>query len=110
MWIPLTASSRCQPRSRRRAQSLAAALRTSFPKPLNAEPGHLSWHVSRLMAAALPSMIYGSAGQLAHRAHEVFLRGLRVDGGGVDVHVPGEALDQPDVARLAIEIRTRGMP
>jgi hypothetical protein len=62
----------------------------------------------RLMAALL-SMIYGSARQLAHRAHEVFLGWLRVDRGGVDVHVPGEALDQADVARLAIEIRTRGV-
>ena len=48
--------------------------------------------------------IYRSAGQLAHCAHEVFLGGLRVDGRGVDVHVAREALDQADVARLAIEI------
>jgi hypothetical protein len=82
----------------------AMAPETVGPRDSRPSVGHA--HQSpRQAAAALPCMIYGSAGQLAHRAHEVFRGGLGVNGGGVDVHVTGEALDQADVARLAIEIR-----
>jgi hypothetical protein len=51
-----------------------------------------------------------SAGQLAHRAQDVLVARRGVDGRGVDALVPGEALDEPDVARGPVGVRERRVP
>jgi phage FluMu gp28-like protein len=51
-----------------------------------------------------------SAGQTANGSQNVFVAGSSVDGGGVDALVPGDSLNEPDVAGGAVRVGEGRMP